>query len=60
MHFDDIDPAGLPGHANYELVKKMRGFAYYVVEHDGKPALKKNPLYKSIQREDLGGLPVIG
>ena len=60
VHFDDIDPAGLPGHANYELVKKMRGFAYYVVEHDGKPALKKNPLYKSIQREDLGGLPVIG
>ena len=59
VYFDDPDPAGLPGHADYEPVKKMRGFAYYVVEHAGKPALKKNPLYKTIQKEDLGGLPVI-
>ena len=60
VDFDDKDPSSFPGHADYELVKKMRGFAYYVVEHDGKPALKKNPLYKSIQKEDLGGLKVIG
>lgn len=59
VYFDDPDPAGLPGHADYEPVKKMRGFAYYVVEHEGKPALKKNPLYKSIEKEDLGGLAVI-
>jgi glucose-6-phosphate isomerase, archaeal len=59
VDFEDRDPVSFPGHADYELVKKMRGFAYYVVEHDGKPALKKNPLYKSIQKEDLGGLPVI-
>jgi glucose-6-phosphate isomerase len=59
VDFEDRDPASFPGHANYELVKKMRGFAYYVVEHNGKPALKKNPLYKSIEKEDLGGLPVI-
>jgi glucose-6-phosphate isomerase len=59
VHFDDVDPAGLPGHADYEPVKKMKGFAYYVVEHKGKPALKKNPLYKSILKEDLGGLEVI-
>jgi hypothetical protein len=37
----------------------MRGFAYYVVEHEGKPALKKNPLYKKIEKADLGGLEVI-
>lgn len=59
VDFEDRDPASFPGHADYELVKKMRGFAYYVVEHDGKPALKKNPLYKSITKEDLGGLPVV-
>lgn len=60
VDFEDRDPASFPGHADYELVKKMRGFAYYVVEHNGRPALKKNPLYKTIEKEDLGGLPVIG
>jgi len=60
VDFEDKDPASFPGHADYELVKKMRGFAYYVVKQDGKPALKRNPLYKSIEREDLGGLPVVG
>jgi oxalate decarboxylase/phosphoglucose isomerase-like protein (cupin superfamily) len=59
VDFDDKDPSSFPGHADYELVKKMRGFAYYVVEHNGKPALKKNPLYKTIKKEDLGGLKVI-
>jgi len=59
VNFGDRDPSDFPGHANYELVKKMRGFAYYVVEQDGKPALKRNPLYKSTEKEDLGGLSVI-
>lgn len=59
VDFEDRDPSSFPGHADYQLVKEMRGFAYYVVEHEGKPALKKNPLYKSIEKEDLGGLPVI-
>lgn len=59
VDFTDRDPASFPGHADYELVKKMRGFAYYVIEHNGKIALKKNPLYKTIKKEDLGGLPVI-
>ncbi len=59
VDFKDRDPASFPGHAEYELVKKMRGFAYYVVEHNGKPALKRNPLYKSIKKEKLNGLPVI-
>ena len=59
VDFEERDPASLPGHANYELVKGMRGLAYYVVEQDGKPALKKNPHYKKIETEDLGGLPVI-
>jgi len=49
VDFDDRDPSSFPGHADYALVKQMRGFAYYVVEHDGKPARKKNPLYKKIE-----------
>ncbi|KKQ51537.1 MAG: hypothetical protein US70_C0016G0010 [Parcubacteria group bacterium GW2011_GWD2_38_11] len=59
VDFEDRDPSSFPGHADYELVKKMRGFAYYVVENNGEVALKKNPLYKTIEKEELGGLPVI-
>lgn len=59
VDFEDRDPSSFPGHADYDLVKKMRGFAYYVVEQDGKPVLKRNSNYKSIEKEDLGGLPVI-
>ncbi len=59
VDFGDKDPVSMPGHADYEMVKKMRGFAYYVVEHEGKPALKKNPLYAEIRTEDFGGLPVV-
>lgn len=46
VNFEEVDPVSLPGHADYESVKKMRGFAYYVVEENGKPALVKNPNYK--------------
>lgn len=59
VDFGDKDPVSMPGHADYEMVKQMRGFAYYVVERDGKPALLKNPLYKEVQITDFGGLPVI-
>jgi oxalate decarboxylase/phosphoglucose isomerase-like protein (cupin superfamily) len=59
VDFGDADPAGHPGHADYSMVEKMHGFAYYVVEHDGKPALVKNSLYASITQEDLAGLPVV-
>ena len=59
VDFEERDPTSFPGHADYALVQKMRGFAYYVVENNGEPALKRNPLYKSIQKEDLGGLKVI-
>jgi glucose-6-phosphate isomerase len=52
------DSASMPGHADYEPFKKMQGFAYYVVEKDGAPALARNPKYKEIRTEDLGGLPI--
>jgi oxalate decarboxylase/phosphoglucose isomerase-like protein (cupin superfamily) len=46
VYFDD-NPAN-PKHADYEPVKKMQGFAYYVVEKDGVPTLVKNNNYTSI------------
>ena len=59
VDFEDRDPSSFPGHADYELVKKMKGFAYYVVEHNGQPALKRNDLYKSIEKKEFNNLPVI-
>lgn len=59
VDFGDKDPVSMPGHADYEMVKEMHGFAYYVVEKDGKPALVKNPLYSEVQKTDFGGLPVV-
>ncbi len=59
VDFGDDDPSGHPGHAEYARVEQMQGFAYYVVEHEGSPALVKNPRYQSIGSEDLAGLPVI-
>ena len=50
------DSASMPGHADYEPVKRMRGFAYYVVEKDGAPALVLNPLYKEVRKADFGGI----
>ncbi|MDO9231529.1 MAG: glucose-6-phosphate isomerase family protein [bacterium] len=59
VDFEERDPASFPGHADYKLVKQMHGFAYYVIEHNGKPALKRNPNYTEILKEDLGGLEVV-
>ncbi len=60
VNFEKKDEASLPGHADYTLVQKMQGFAYYIVEHEGKPALVKNKRYSEIRKEELAGLPVIG
>lgn len=60
VNFEEKDPVSLPGHADYELVKQMQGFAYYVVEKDNRPALVKNKKYKEVKKTDFGGLPVIG
>lgn len=59
VNFGDADPSSLPGHADYSLVERVQGFAYYVVENQGAPALIKNPLYTSVGQVDAGGLPVI-
>lgn len=52
------DCASMPGHAEYDTVKNMRGFAYYVVEKNGAPALVQNPRYKEVRKKDFGGLSV--
>lgn len=46
VDFEERDPVSLPGHADYKLVQQMQGFAYYIVEHNGEPALVKNKKYK--------------
>lgn len=48
VNFEELDPVSLPGHADYEPVKKMRGFAYYLIEENGEPTLVKNPNYKEV------------
>ncbi len=48
VNFKEVDPVSLPGHADYVPVKKLHGFAYYVVEKNGQPQLIKNSLYKSV------------
>ena len=44
---------------DYEMIKKRRGFAYYVVEKDGAPSFVPNPLYKEVRKTDFGGLFVV-
>jgi len=56
VNFEEKDPVGLPGHADYEPVKKLRGFAYYVIEHNDLPFLVKNPLYKKIPEVSIEDL----
>ncbi len=52
------DNASMPGHADYEPVKQMHGFAYYVIETGNGPALVPNGLYKEVRKCDFGGVPL--
>lgn len=54
------DSASMPGHADYESVKQMHGFAYYVVEKNGVPTLVRNTLYREVRKTDFGGVAVEG
>lgn len=60
VDFGDDDPSGHPGHADYSVVERLKGLAYYIVEHEGGPALRRNPAYREVEQEDLGGLTVVG
>lgn len=48
VNFEEVDPVSLPGHADYEAVKKMQGFCYYIIEKEGNPALVKNEKYQKV------------
>lgn len=48
VNFEEKDPVGLPGHADYEPIKKLHGFAYYVVVENGQSKLIRNPHYTSV------------
>ncbi len=48
VNFEEKDPVSLPGHADYQAVKNLQGFAYYVVEENGEPTLIENPKYKVV------------
>src|SRR3989344_2136258 len=47
VNFSKSDEASYPRHADYEPVRRLHGFAYYVVKKDGKPFFVKNPNYKN-------------
>ena len=53
VSFDKVDPVSMPGHADYEAVRRMQGFCYYVVERDGKPTLVKNSKYKKVPEIEI-------
>src|SRR3989338_6132128 len=58
VDFEDKDPVSLPGHADYNLVKRMHGFAYFIVEDNGNNSLVRNKIYKRIIKQDLGQLEI--
>lgn len=53
VNFEEVDPVSLPGHADYEAVKKMQGFCYYVIGKDGKPTLVKNEKYSKVPEIEI-------
>jgi oxalate decarboxylase/phosphoglucose isomerase-like protein (cupin superfamily) len=52
VDFSDANPVSLPGHADYEPFRKLRGAAYYVVRETGTGndvlKLVKNSLYTKV------------
>ena len=50
------DSVSMPQHADYEAVKKMKGFAYYVVEIDSVPTLVKNKKYTFVPEVSITSL----
>jgi len=53
VNFEEKDPVGAPGHADYEPFRRLRGAAYYVIEKDGAAEFVRNPLYKKVPEVDL-------
>ena len=47
VDFGEKNAVSMPGHADYEPFRRLRGAAYYVVEKNDKPEFVKNPRYKN-------------
>jgi len=48
VNLNKMNEAAWPVHADYEPVRKLHGFAYYVVKKNGKPFFIKNENYKNV------------
>jgi len=48
VNFEEKDPIGAPGHADYAPFRKLHGAAYYIIEKNGESSLVKNPNYKTV------------
>lgn len=57
--FDDKTRSRYSGSTDYESVKKMQGFAYYVIDNNGTLLLRKNESYPNVTKTDFGGLPLL-
>lgn len=54
VNFDAGDSASMPQHADYEPMRKMHGFAYYIIQKpDGATDFVKNTNYKTIPKATL-------
>lgn len=48
VNFEEKDPVSLPGHADYEAVRQMHGFGYYIIDEAGSPKAVPNPNYVNL------------
>ncbi len=48
VNIDDSESSDMPGHADYEPVKKMGGFAYFLTKKDSASVLVKNSKYVDV------------
>jgi oxalate decarboxylase/phosphoglucose isomerase-like protein (cupin superfamily) len=48
VNLTETNAVKAPSHADYEPMRRLRGFAYYVIEENGKPIFVKNPMYTEV------------
>ncbi len=53
VNFEEKDPVSLPGHADYEPFRKLKGAAYYIIEKDGEIEFVKNTNYKKVPEVEI-------
>lgn len=55
----DPQTAKTKPHADYEPIRFLHGFAFYLVERDGKPALLRNQNYGEIKNMYAADIPIV-